>query len=158
MAMKTVAGANSSRPVRPVASPKLPGGGAEGHADRRQDLHRPDHLRRYRRGVQHAGPGRGGPDRADDLERAVQVLRRRQGDGQVAFALGGATPWNTQLIPYALTPTLVYGPDPDFPQEMAAGKATFADSDWMTPFDKYPEMHTAGCFQDSALGTTYEAT
>lgn len=78
--------------------------------------------------------------------------------GKVAYALGGATPWNTQLISYALTPTLVYGPNPNFPQEMADGKATFADSEWSTAFDKYLEMQSNGCFQDSPLGTNYETT
>lgn len=78
--------------------------------------------------------------------------------GKVAYALGGATPWNTQLISYALTPTLVYGPDPEFPQQMTDGKATFADSEWSTAFDKYLEMQSNGCFQESPLGTNYETT
>lgn len=76
--------------------------------------------------------------------------------GKTAFALAGATPWNTQLISYALAPTLVYGPQPDFAQQMADGKVTFADSAWVEVFDKYLEMQKAGCFQDNALGTVYE--
>lgn len=72
------------------------------------------------------------------------------------FAYGGATPWNTQLIPYALTPTIVYGPNPEFASQMSEGKATFADSGWVTAFDKYQEMLKADCFQENALGTTYE--
>ena len=72
------------------------------------------------------------------------------------FAYAGATPWNTQLIPYALTPTLVYGPNPAFAAEMSDGKATFASSGWVTAFDKYQEMYKADCFQDNSLGTTYE--
>lgn len=76
--------------------------------------------------------------------------------GKSLFAYGGATPWNTQLIPYALTPTLVYGPDPDFANKMSQGQATFADSGWVTAFDKYDEMYKADCFQANSLGTTYE--
>ncbi|UFS58573.1 ABC transporter substrate-binding protein [Subtercola endophyticus] len=76
--------------------------------------------------------------------------------GKSAFALAAGTPWNTQLIPYALTPTLVYGPNPDFAAQMSAGKATFADSEWKTAFDKYKQMQDAGCFQDGDLGTSYE--
>ena len=76
--------------------------------------------------------------------------------GKSAFALAAGTPWNTQLIPYALTPTLVYGPDPEFPAQMADGEVTFADSEWEAAFDKYSEMQSAGCFQDGALGTVYE--
>jgi len=76
--------------------------------------------------------------------------------GKAAFALAAATPWNTQLIPYALTPTLVYGPNPDFPQQMTAGKVTFANSKWKEAFDKYSEMQKKGCFQSNDLGTVYE--
>ena len=76
--------------------------------------------------------------------------------GKSLFAYGGATPWNTQLIPYALTPTLVYGPNPNFASDMSQGKATFADSGWVTAFDKYQQMYKADCFQPNSLGTTYE--
>lgn len=76
--------------------------------------------------------------------------------GKTAFALAGGTPWNTQLISYALAPTLVYGPDPEFAQQMSDGEVTFADSAWVEVFDKYLEMQEAGCFQDNALGTVYE--
>lgn len=88
----------------------------------------------------------------------LQFCSDAKSAGKVAYALGGATPWNTQLISYALTPTLVYGPDPEFPQQMTDGTATFADSEWSTAFDKYLEMQSNGCFQDSPLGTNYETT
>src|SRR5690606_9095445 len=64
-----------------------------------------------------------------------------QAAGKAAFALAGQTPWQVQLIPYALTPTLVYGPNPDFAQQMSDGEATFADSEWATAFEKYIEMN-----------------
>ncbi len=88
----------------------------------------------------------------------IQFCSDAKAKGKVAYALGGATPWNTQLINYALTPTLVYGPDPTFPQDMSDGKATFANSKWVDSMDKYKEMQTSGCFQDSPLGTNYETT
>ncbi len=88
----------------------------------------------------------------------LQFCSDAKAKGKVAYALGGATPWNTQLINYALTPTLVYGPDPAFPQEMADGKATFANSKWVDSMDKYKQMQTSGCFEDSPLGTNYETT
>src|SRR5699024_4628239 len=46
--------------------------------------------------------------------------------GKVAFALGIQTDWVTQLIPYALSATTVYGQAPDFDQQLADGSATFA--------------------------------
>jgi raffinose/stachyose/melibiose transport system substrate-binding protein len=78
--------------------------------------------------------------------------------GKVPFALGAQTPWATQLIDYALTPTLVYGPTPDFAQQMRDGKATFVGSGWETALSKYVEMQKKGCFNDSVLGTSYEST
>lgn len=76
--------------------------------------------------------------------------------GKTAFALAAGTPWNTQLITYALTPTLVYGPTPDFAAQMSDGKVTFANSAWVDAFNKYVEMKDAGCFQENDLGTVYE--
>jgi raffinose/stachyose/melibiose transport system substrate-binding protein len=76
--------------------------------------------------------------------------------GKVAFAYGAQTPFVNQLIDYALTATLVYGEDPDFDADQAAGKATFADSNWSEAMEKLIEMRDRGCFQDSPLGTSYE--
>ena len=81
-----------------------------------------------------------------------------QQEGRVAFALGNQTSWVTQLVNYALAPTLVYGPNPDFAEEMAAGEATFVGSEWETTMDKYLEMNESGCFNDQPLGTSYEAS
>lgn len=78
--------------------------------------------------------------------------------GKTAYELGAQTSWVTQLIPFALTPTLVYGPNPSFPDDMAAGKATFVDSKWSDAMNKYLEMQKSGCFQESPLGTDYEAS
>lgn len=77
--------------------------------------------------------------------------------GKPAFYLGAQTNWNTQLITYALTPTLVYGKDPDFAAEMAEGTRTFADSDWTTALDQYLEMVDQGCFEPDPLGVSYES-
>lgn len=82
----------------------------------------------------------------------------RDETGHAAFGLGAGTNWNTQLLTYALTPELVYGPDPDFAAEMAAGNRTFEDSGWVNALDKYQEMVDEGCFVDDPLGVSYEAT
>lgn len=75
--------------------------------------------------------------------------------GRVAYGLGLSDNWTTQLIPYALTSTLVYGPNQDFLKNQLAGSATFTDSKWKESFDKYLEMQKAGCFNDSPVGTPY---
>ncbi|WP_181156584.1 ABC transporter substrate-binding protein [Microbacterium sp. MYb66] len=78
--------------------------------------------------------------------------------GKVAFALGIQTDWVTQLIPYALVASTVYGDDPDFDAELTDGSATFAESGWGDAFDKYLEMSDAGCFNDDPLGTDVTAS
>jgi len=78
--------------------------------------------------------------------------------GKVAFALGIQTDWVTQLIPYALTSSVVYGPDPDFGEQLADGSTSFADSNWKGVFEEYLEMNDAGCFQADPLGTDVNAS
>lgn len=88
----------------------------------------------------------------------IQLCTDAKAKGKVAFALGAATPWNAQLIDYALVPTLVYRSDPTFAQKMQAGKVTFAGSTgWKEALGKNVEMQTAGCFQPNPLGTTYQS-
>jgi raffinose/stachyose/melibiose transport system substrate-binding protein len=75
--------------------------------------------------------------------------------GRVAYGLGLSDTWTTQLIPYALSSSLVYGPNPNFLQDQLAGHASFNDSAWKDSFDKYLEMQKAGCFNPSPVGTPY---
>ena len=88
----------------------------------------------------------------------LQFCKDARAKGKVAFALGSQTNWVTQLVNYALTPTLVYGPEPDFAQRMAAGQQTFVGSPWETAMQKYLDMNSSGCFNDNPLGTNYEAS
>ncbi|MFU8946201.1 ABC transporter substrate-binding protein [Mycetocola zhadangensis] len=79
-----------------------------------------------------------------------------QKKGKVAYALAGLAGGTYNYLAYALTSTLVNGATPDFPEQQAAGDATFSDSEWATAFDKYLEMMDAGCFTPDALGTSLE--
>ncbi|WP_350348871.1 extracellular solute-binding protein [Agromyces sp. G08B096] len=76
--------------------------------------------------------------------------------GKVAFALGLKSAWVTQLVPYALTATSVYGPDPDFTEQQLAGDATFADSAWHDAESQYLELRDAGCFNADPNGIGYD--
>ncbi len=78
-----------------------------------------------------------------------------QDAGKTAFALGFLDEFIPQMISYALTPTLVYGDDPDFAQQQADGDATFSDSGWKTAFEEYEQMNDAGCFQPNFQGTSF---
>lgn len=88
----------------------------------------------------------------------LDLCAAAQADGKVAYALGAQDQWVTQLINYALTSSLVYGPDPEFSAEQTDGSATFADSNWAESFDKYQEMTDAGCFDADPLSTDYATT
>lgn len=85
----------------------------------------------------------------------LQFCQDAQAAGKVAYGLGLSDTWTTQMVPYALTSTLVYGPNPEFITEQIAGSATFADSEWGTAFDKYLEMDEQGCFNANPNGTPY---
>ncbi|WP_225295524.1 ABC transporter substrate-binding protein [Nonomuraea aurantiaca] len=74
----------------------------------------------------------------------------------VAFGLGLKSAWVTQLVPYALTASLVYGPNPGFTQQQKEGKATFAASEWKQALEKYLRMREEGCFNDSPNGVGYD--
>lgn len=76
--------------------------------------------------------------------------------GKVAFALGLKSAWTTQLLPYAVTASSVYGPNPAFTDEQLAGDASFADSGWRDALEQYVEMQQLGCFNDSPNGIGYD--
>ena len=77
--------------------------------------------------------------------------------GRVGFALAAQTLWVTQLINYALAPSLVFRVDPTFDTKLAKGQASFAGSPgWKQSFAKYQQMQKQGCFQADPLGTSLD--
>ncbi|TCK59244.1 ABC transporter substrate-binding protein [Curtobacterium sp. PhB136] len=87
----------------------------------------------------------------------LDFCRGAKAKGNVAYGLGLSDTWTDQLIPYALTASLVYGPDPDFTAKQDAGKATFSDSAWKKALNMYMQMEQAGCFNSSPNGTPYSS-
>jgi raffinose/stachyose/melibiose transport system substrate-binding protein len=86
----------------------------------------------------------------------LQVCETLKQAGQVPIALGAQTQWVTQLITYALVPSTVYAQTPDFDQQMADGKASFADSGWVDALTMYLDLQKRGYFNDNPNGTTFE--
>lgn len=86
----------------------------------------------------------------------LAVCEKIKQAGKVPIALGAQTQWVTQLITYALVPSTVYVKDPDFDQQMAAGKASFADSGWVQALEMYLDLQKRGYFNDDPNGTTFE--
>ena len=77
-------------------------------------------------------------------------------NGKVVFALGQKDLFVTQLTPYAMVATSIYGPDPEFAQRQLDGDETFVGSPWETAFEQLVEMSEAGCFNDGVNGTSYD--
>jgi raffinose/stachyose/melibiose transport system substrate-binding protein len=86
----------------------------------------------------------------------LQVCEKIKQAGKVPIALGAQSQWVTQLITYALVPSTVYAKNPDFDKEMAAGKASFADSGWVQALEMYLDLQKRGYFNDNPNGTTFE--
>ena len=77
--------------------------------------------------------------------------------GIIPIVQGNLTPWVPQLISYNITPSTVYGPEPEFSVLQAAGERTFAGSEgWHAVFDKTSEMLERGCFNENPNGTTVD--
>ncbi len=84
------------------------------------------------------------------------LCKAAKADGKVAYAMAGLAGGNLSHYIYALTATLVYGPNPDFAAQQTTGDATFSDSEWTTSLDKFLQMSDAGCFTTDPLGTAIE--
>ena len=87
----------------------------------------------------------------------LQFCQDARDKGTVAFSAGLGEGWTTQLVTYALTSTLVGGPNPDFEKNVGNG-SVFAESGWVDAFAKYKEMQDAGCFIDDALGIDFNTS
>jgi raffinose/stachyose/melibiose transport system substrate-binding protein len=88
----------------------------------------------------------------------LDLCDKAKAAGIAAYSLGIQDSWVTQLIPYAFVPTLVYRTQPKWEQLEKAGKASFAKSGWLTAENQYVTMNQHGCFQQSPLGTNYNAS
>lgn len=88
----------------------------------------------------------------------LNLCSKAKAAGITAYALGIQDNWVTQLIPYALTPTLVYRTDAKFENQVKAGKASFAKSGWVTAENDQLAMNQAGCFQADPLSTNFANT
>lgn len=77
--------------------------------------------------------------------------------GIIPIVQGNLTPWVPQLVSYNITPSTVYGLEPDFSVLQAAGERTFAGSEgWQAVFDKTSEMLARGCYNENPNGTTVD--
>jgi raffinose/stachyose/melibiose transport system substrate-binding protein len=86
----------------------------------------------------------------------LQFCQAAKKKGLVAYAMGTATNYETQNIPYANTPQLVQGGTPgnDFATLMDDHKTTFMKSGWLRALQEAQEMQQAGCHNNGFQGAT----
>lgn len=96
----------------------------------------------------------GFPASYEDMLEACGLAR----DGGKSFnVLAGSAPPNNGLLAMVISATQVYGPDPDWNAQRAAGDVTFADSAWRDVLETIVEMKDTGCFQDGVEGGTFDS-
>jgi raffinose/stachyose/melibiose transport system substrate-binding protein len=72
------------------------------------------------------------------------------------FALAGSVPANPGIMTVEIATSTVYGPNPNWDKDRAAGKTTFAKSEgWQQALQAVVDMNKAGCFQEGAAGAGF---
>ncbi|WP_432990579.1 ABC transporter substrate-binding protein [Dactylosporangium sp. CA-233914] len=88
-------------------------------------------------------------------DEVIPFCKAARAAGKSAFALGAAALNNTQNPLYSLVPSLVYGADRNFDEQLKGGQTSFArNAGWKEAMQKYKDMVDAGCFNDNSTGTT----
>jgi raffinose/stachyose/melibiose transport system substrate-binding protein len=80
--------------------------------------------------------------------------------GKVPYSLGISDQWITQLVPYTLVNSLLYGADPAWGRngDLTSGKVKFTDSAWVKTFEQYDEMRKNDCFTDNPNAVNLDAS
>ena len=77
--------------------------------------------------------------------------------GKSFIVLAGGIPFNTGLMAQLVSATRVYDENPDWNEQRAAGKVSFADSTgWKETLNDIIELKDSGCFQDGVEGGTFD--
>ena len=95
------------------------------------------------------------PTTMSELTAACSSL---QGQGASLLALAGAAGPNVGLTIQGISATRVYSSTPDWNQQRADGKVTFAGSQgWKDTLQTFIDLKDAGCFQPGAEGGGFDA-
>ena len=86
----------------------------------------------------------------------LQVCETIKQAGIYPVALGIKDAWVTQLIPYAMAPSMIYAKNINFDRDMYDGKAKFNGPEWTLMMERYKDLETKGYFSPGSLGTNYD--
>jgi raffinose/stachyose/melibiose transport system substrate-binding protein len=93
-----------------------------------------------------------------DADAMLALCRSVAGSGKSFLALAGSIPPNLGLMAMSISATRVYAQTPDWNQQRADGKVTFAQSQgWQDTLRTIQQMNEAGCFQKGAAGGGFDA-
>lgn len=95
---------------------------------------------------------------ASTLDQVIANCGKAKSAGVSVFGIAGAMAPNTAIFTMAIASSTVYGPDPTWNQERAAGKVTFDGSaGWKAALNAMKALYDGGCFQDGAAGAGFDA-
>ena len=78
--------------------------------------------------------------------------------GQAVYGLAGSMAPNTAIFASEIAASTVYGPEPDWNEQKAAGDTSFANSDgWHAALQTMKDLYDSGCFQEGAAGAGFDA-
>jgi len=90
----------------------------------------------------------------DDVLEQCKVARDK---GVSLTALAGTVPANPGILAMTLASSTVYGPNPGWNEDRAAGKTTFSgEKGWQQALTGVKQMFDSGCFQDGAAGAGFD--
>jgi len=79
-------------------------------------------------------------------------------NGLAVLGLAGAVPTAPAITTLGFAASTVYGPEPDWNEQRAAGETTFAESDgWHDALQAVKSLYDAGCMQPGAEGGGFDA-
>ena len=93
-----------------------------------------------------------------DWDALISDCKSIASTGKSLYTLAGSMSPNTGLMAMVISATRVYADNPNWNQDRADGKVTFADSQgWQDTLQAVIDMNKAGCFQKGAEGAGFDA-
>ncbi|WP_328475308.1 extracellular solute-binding protein [Actinoplanes sp. NBC_00393] len=93
-----------------------------------------------------------------DATAMLSLCQDLTGKGKSLVALAGSAPPNVGLMAMSLSASRVYAQTPDWNQQRADGKVSFAqDAGWKDVVATIEQMNKGGCFQKGAAGGGFDA-
>jgi raffinose/stachyose/melibiose transport system substrate-binding protein len=90
------------------------------------------------------------------LQDVIKQCAAVKGKGNSIFALAGSIPANTGIATLQIAASTVYGANPNWDKDRAAGKTTFQETQgWQQALQSMIDLNKGGCFQDGAAGAGF---